>query len=534
MTVHRIAIAAAAAISLIAPACKNTKERAGDEPPALDRMTQVQRAAGVAAPLPQVTQFDITGFLQDATTSGSGPTAGGSLTLDGHVITIPANTVVTTPASQLTWAELFSHAPAPYGPSQTGLALADVPAPLATTEVHVIGNRVTTAAGGDQYIAGLVSVAQQSLGLGAGFINYIDYDRGELRVGGALNDPNTGARVRINDPVIGTTGTGRYSKGLSADPRFAADQDSPSIQSATGFPMCLPRRPPPAANAAETDPLCPQGNRPLDLTGTFSIKLQMPDPAGLAAGQLPDPRIQAPLEVGDYITYAGVLTADRADGSSGPWPGTASTYVAAYNLVDNTAIYTAPHTDPAYVMIDVTLAASGGADVAGAAEAATRTRFEGMTTDPSRPIHLYGIDLDPVTGAATDRDWGTIGVDQTGVLGRWRFRPPCVAFGTVPADLIKTCVQSAEGTFLPPSREVRAVIEGLQGQVPGTAGAKTAANGIYYGQYHAPISEILFPENVPGSAPVANNFESIPFLACGGSSSATGVVVGQLRPWPGA
>ncbi len=34
-------------------------------------------------------------------------------------------------------------------------------------------------------------------------------------------------------------------------------------------------------------------------------------------------------------------------------------------------------------------------------------------------------------------------------------------------------------------------------EVPGTPGATTAANEVYYGQYHAPIGEYILPENVP-------------------------------------
>jgi hypothetical protein len=490
-------------------------------------------AAGIPLPIPTSTQFDITGFLQEAHTAG--PDAPGSLRVNGQIVTIPVNTVVILPASALTWDELFTQAPQPYGPTQTGLAMSDTPAPLTTSEIHVIGNRVTIAAGGDQYIAGLVYLAQQSLNTGAGFINFIDYAAGELRVGGLLGDPNTGARVRINDPVVDGLNTGRYSKGLSPDPRFTVDQDNPTIMSATGYPMCLPRVAPPAPNAAETDPLCPQGNRPLDLAGNFLIKLTMPPPPA-TPGQLPDPRVQAPLEVGDYVTFAGILVTDTDTPTAGPWPGAASTYISAYSIVNNTAIYTTPSTDPAYVQIEVTLIGTGGLNVAGVGEAAARTRFEGMSTDIQRPIHLYAIDLDPATGASTDRDLGTIGVDNAAVPGRWRFQPPCDPFGTVepPARVAKNCVMNQAGTFLPPTREVRAVIEGQQGQVPGTAGAQTAANGLFFGQYHGPILEYLFPENVPGTPVVPNNFETIPFLACGGMTFSDGTVAGPLRPWPGA
>lgn len=486
--------------------------------------------AGIPQPVPPSTQFDIIGFLQEAHTAG--PDAPGSLTVNGQLVTIPANTIVILPASALSWDELFTQAPAPYGPAQTGLAMFDTPTPLTTSEVHVIGNRVTAAAGGDQYIAGLVYLSQQSANAGAGFINFIDYDAGELRVGGTLGDPSTGTRVRINDPVVPVLGTGRYSKGLSPDPRFTVDQDNPTILSATGFPMCLPRVAPPTPPMAETDPLCPQGNRVADLAGHISTSFTMPDPATRAPGQLPDPRIQAPLEIGDYVNFSGILVTDSHQPTAGPWPGLAHTYVSAYSIVDDSAIFTAPGTDPAYVEIEVTLIGTGGLNVAGVGEAAARTRFEGQSTDPTRGIHLYAIDLDPATGAGTDRDLGTILPDQTAFLGRWRFRPPCAAFGGTPTD--KICITNQAGTFLPPTREVRAVIEGQQGQVPGQPGARTVANGLVFGQYHAPILEYIFPENVPGTPILPNNFEAIPFLACGGFTSSGGTLAGPLAPWPGA
>src|SRR5262249_50796220 len=125
--------------------------------------------------------------------------------------------------------------------------------PLTTYEVQVVGNRV-----GDQYIAGLINISQQSLSAGAGFINFIDYTLGEMRAGAALNNPATGARVRINDPV------GRYGRATtSPDVRFTVDPDNPTIMAGTGYPMCLPRTAP-GAGGATTDTLCPEENRPRD------------------------------------------------------------------------------------------------------------------------------------------------------------------------------------------------------------------------------------------------------------------------------
>jgi hypothetical protein len=474
-------------------------------------------------PAGTASQFDLVGFLQEATVNNvNSLTAGGKLKVNGHVVVVPDNTIVILPANALTWQELFTQAPAPYNTvatGMTGMALADSPAPPTTYEVHVVGNRV-----GDTYIAGLIYLSQQDLNAGAGYINYIDYATGEMYVGGALNVANgvpqnildannPGARVAINDP------DGKFGRAATPDRRFTLDPDNPTIRSATGFPMCLPRTDP-ASTSVAPDALCPQGNRPLDAAGNFVYGFTMP-PANTTAVQLPDPRIMAPFEVGDYVDYAGTLIS-----------GSAGTYISAHTITNNVAIYTTPGTDPAYVAIEVALMGTGGVTVAAVGEAVIRTRFEGMTTDPSRPIHLFGIDVKPGDNKTNDRDWGMVAVDPgppTGaVKGRWRFRPPC----TVSVATVKDCKAPSAGTFLPPSREVRAVIEGAwtQSTNPATTGG---ANGLIAGQYHAPILEYIFPENVPGTPPPPNNFETIPFLAQGGYTSSAGTQVGQLAPWPG-
>ena len=403
-------------------------------------------SAAVLPALPPSTQFDITGFLQVVTLDQACVTAaganldaqghpqvahcGGTMMLNGHTIIVPNETIAILPASALTWQELFAQAPAPYGPTQTGMALADLPKPLTTYEVQAVGNRVLDPGNvdptkRDRYIAGLVHISQQDLNAGAGYINFMDYTTGEMRVGGVLGDPTTGARVQINDPANPTSASGgRYGRALTPDPRFMVDQDNPTIASATGYPMCFPRTDPAVAD----DPLCPVGNRPLDVTGVFSMAFQMQDPANIPLGGALDPRVQAPMEIGDFINFAGTLIADAA-----------GTYMSAHTITDNAAIRTFPGTDPAYVSIEVGLMGTGGLTVFGAGEAAVRTKFEGMTTDPSRRIHLYGIDVNP-DGTTSDRDWGTIFPDDAAgaVPGRWRFRPPCLTFGSVPASVITT------------------------------------------------------------------------------------------------
>ena len=755
------------------------------------------------------TQFDITGFAQSATLDATCMTAaatalpdaqgnpaskhcGGTVTLNGHVIIVPAETIAIMPAAAFTWEELFGLAPAPYGLTptavgatgpETGMALTDLPKPLTTYEFQAVGNRIINGVG-DRYIAGLIHVTQQGLNGGAGYINFMNYVTGEMRVGGLLGDSTTGARVMINDPAITAVGdpaigTGRYGRASDQtlqDRRLQVDQDNPTIASASGFPMCFPRTDP----STGIDAMCPQTQRPINagapqtfiqlygtnapvpavnevqtltlagvsagdtFTVTFGTSTSSPisvaataldiqtalqGMASIGAGNVtvtgpvggpfsltfggtlahtnvalvstavsvsslgtvtsvtltqgvdpavatpsPSPYFQAPFEVGDYITYAGTLTPDKVG---------IGTFISAHTIVDNTSITTFPGTDPAYTTIEVSLIGTGGLTVFGAGEAAIRTKFEGMSTDQTRPVYVYAIDTDKL-GNTTDRYYGTImpdpGTPIGAVRGRWRMRPPCAQFGTI--SLLKPdkqCLNGPDNGYLPPPREIRAVIASAIPDVPAlfctaqstvpplaavgdcpisnnayrgdlpipsnpavpvytatvtpatitdgglavnevqtltlagrglvsykvTLGASTSApilasqtaggiqaaleamasigvggvtvigpvggpftltfagtlantnvaqvttivtsyvdpfnvtstmaksaNGLFYGQYHAPIGEYIFPENTPGNPIVENNFNSIPFLTIGGYSSITGVVNGTLDPWP--
>ncbi len=452
--------------------------------------------------------FDMTGFIQNATLDPTGDVlTGGTLTVNGNTIIVPRNTIMQMPAFALTWAQLFSMAPAPYGPFQTGLAMNDIPTPLATYEVHVQGNRI-----GDTYIAGLIFMSQQSLNSGQGFINFMDYANNEMRVGGVIGDPSTGTRVKINDPI------GRFAPKFLGDTRFTIDTDNPTIRTETGYPMGFPHSDP----AVAADPLIPQTNRPINpATGFFSTIFTMPAPG---VGITPDSRLAAPFEVGDYITYSGTLMKDGPQPTAGPLPASlASTFVAAHTIIANLGIYTAPGSNPAYVALDVMILGTGGTPINGIPQEATvRTRFEGFCTDITRIIDLYGIDTDGCTSATSDRSWGSVTVDPGpgvggAVKGRWRFRPPS-----------KTLTMPPAGTFLPATRNMRAVLRGAY-----TAAAPVmSGNGLITGQYNAPIFDFLFPENLGvGNPPVPLNFAEFPFLY-NGTGGFNGVNVGQLSPWP--
>ncbi|MCX6549042.1 MAG: hypothetical protein NTW40_13530 [Acidobacteria bacterium] len=454
--------------------------------------------------------FDMVGFLQSATLDPGDSLSGGTLKVNGHTVIVPRNTIMQMPAFALTWQQLFTMAPAPYGPFQTGLAMTDSPAPLTNYEVHVQGNRI-----GDRYIAGLIFISQHSLQSGQGFINFMDYANGELRVGGVMGDPTTGTRLKINDP------SGRFAPAYTLDPRFTIDSENPTIRSETGYPMGFPHFDP----AIQDDPLIPQTNRPLNpATGFPQTIFTMPPPG---PGVTPNAFFAAPFMVGDYISYAGCVMKDGPQPSAGPMPAACldAIYIAAHTITANLGIFTAPGTNPAYVAIDVILLGVGGAPINGIPQEATiRTRFEGFSTDASRVVDLFGIDTDACSTVTSDRSWGSIDVDPGpagagAVQGRWRFRPPSKVLALPPA-----------GTFLPATREMRAVLRGAYA----AAAPLMSGNGLVTGQYKAPIFDYLFPENLGiGNPPVPLNFIDFPFLV-NGTGGFNGVNVGQLAPWPGS
>ena len=506
-------------------------------------------------------QFDITGFIQEATLDTAGTIcraadprlAGGMLKVNDLVVIIPCNTVLQMPAATLTWQELFSLAPRDIGlpvgpdgiPTQTGLALKDsVTMPLATVysngrlpsfEAHVQGNIVN-----GRYIAGLIFISQQNMNLGQGTITAIDYHNGELQIASAGPTPSL-ARIKINDP-IGRFGLSHGGPGSGAaliepgyDPRFSIDEESPTIHADTGFPLCIPRGDPLADG---DDPLCPQANRPrspdcaslptpfpafaLPASGQVCRTFMMPPPprnpctptSGVTCQ--PDPNRQAPFVVGDFIDYQGTLKFD----SKGP-------YISAHTIVGHVGIYTTPGTMPAFISIEMELQGTAALPIANLPqEVSSRVKIEGFTSDPSKLVDIYALDINPVTGATGERLIGVANPIGPPVVGRFRYLP-------------------AAGAFLPPTREFRVVSRTMCVDPSGPCRIPdvpmTYANGLIAGQYHAPNFEFIFPENLNlGDAVVPANFQDMAFLFCGSGPLTTptagnkGPVVGQLDPAPWA
>jgi len=515
--------------------------------------------------------FDDTGFIQSATvdtTNANCPNTtdphrfGGTLVLNHGPIVVPCNMVIQMPANTYTWADFINGGP--------DLSLGKG---YPSFEVHAIGNLV-----GPRRIAGLMFASQLGLNSGTGVITGIDYATGNLQV-----DNGNGAApsiVQINDP------NGRFGRAQSPDPRFSVDDANPTIHGGTGYPMCVPRTDP----AVTDDSLCPQANRPnlVDVTvngavvppvaggcRNFSVSGIAPPVSGEltppAAGQAycsafvmnsvaarsatdPDPRAQAPFEVGDSIIYSGTLF---------PAVGTAPAYISAHTVEANIGIFTMPGTQPSYLAIgqfgvgtaDPSLISINGFAV----ETQDRLFLESETTDVKTAVDIYMTDVNPLTGAVRNR-WVTpfeMTGEQNGPLQADGVTPigggiTTQNVGPQPQRIRLRASRAPFGMLSAPSRNIRVAVRSLctpQAPVNDAAGnalltsldtclndAAKTANGLMAGEYTAPTFDFIFPENVkPGDTLVPFDFWHLPFLRYGdGASTASGVGPLEPTPWSGA
>jgi hypothetical protein len=514
-------------------------------------------------------QFDMTGFIEaadvDATLCPALPPAqaGGHVTIDGVKITVPCNSIVQMPANTLSWVDAVAATHPP-------LALSGAAYP--SFEARVVGN--TTA---DNHTAGIVYLSQQSANTGQGYITSIDYSTGRIHVGSKTGGADK-AVLEINDP------NGRFGRAQTPDDRFSVDDQNPTIHAGTGYPMCVPRSATDPNAGGPDDALCPVKNRPKPVNGTCRDFLQAgvnplpvsgnlsPPVAGAVycghfvmnsvaarAATDPDPRQQAPLEVGDYINYAGTLFKGAAGQPD---------YISAHTIEANVGIYTQPGFQPSYTAIgefgvgsaDPSLVAINGA----AQETQDRIFLEAETTDVVTPVDIYLIDVDPATGAVTNR-WVTPNAMTGELNGPTIFSNPNVALpDTVVGGGITTAFKGPQpmrerlratkaplGLLTSPTRTLRVVQRTLclppqsllaGGGVYQPADAarqinqpnndctrsQPAANGLFAGQYVAPTFEFIFPENVSaGDAVVPNDFWDLGFLMNG-----EGPGTGRLTPTP--
>ena len=326
----------------------------------------------------------------------------------------------------------------------------------------------------------------------------------------------------INDP------DGRYGLAngagskASPDKRFGVDSDNPTIHAASGYPMCVPRVAPPAIDAQ-----CPMTNRPTVSPNVFASSFVMdsnflipplPFVGGAVApcGAGCDVTQQAPLAVGDYIAYSGILARDNS-----------GMYVAAYSIEANVGIYTPIGGPVFYIYMEAPLISTGPAICPANAECQARLRTSIFVTDPSRTPAMYGVDEVPATGARTSRALISTLIN-TAVLGRFVFHTEkdTRVFGGangVPREIMARVAGVADGAT---------VYYATTANVPP---AMVKANGLVFGQYVSPMGDYIFPEpNVGGAVLTPYNFRCLAFLAKGWGQGGALTGIGQLIPFPEA
>ena len=550
---------------------RRTARNAPPVPDVVPPTPPVQVPVAVPAPAPKLpapiftpgsaaTGFTSIGFIQSAAVS---PTMcsnlpprqwGGSAKVNGITIVIPCNSIVQLPAATYTWAELFEPVPDPTAPgtkmAPTALSLdrAAVPGKFSypSTEIRIEGNVVA-----GQPIAGLIYVSQQSLNTGDGFILGFEHENGVILVGKDRNG-NATTRLQLNDA------NGRFSKGQSPDKRFNVDDANPTIRAASGYPMCVPRRGP----LLEDDAECPRRNRPRtgvgagcrtlgsvvflrlgrDMTqsapGEYctGFVMQNPaDPAVTAVGStLPLSTKQAPFAIGDYITYSGTLLQGDGQGPNG------SDTISVHTIVAKIGIFTEPGTLPVYLAIGHFRISSYTPNpvINGVVqEEQDRVVLEAFVTDITSIVDIYLVDYDPKSGAETQR-WITPGL-MTGEVGDGVITGGITTQlrGLVPGRVRLQATRAVPGILTSPTRYMRVVARSLcdplninipqQNGLPCVQRALTA-NGIYSGQYLAPVANFIFPETlIPGAPPVPRNFWDLGFLVLG-----EGQGTGPLTPTP--
>ena len=345
---------------------------------------------GTVQALPLQTAAPITGEIEALTlTTPSNVWSGGTMTIGGQVIILPANLLINLPNDYQSLQQIYANAPAACtATGESGLAKGDRCNARATgAQATIIANRTDSG----NIIAGQVDIFK-ALESVTGIVSYISYSDGYFRLNGIPGDSGTGVMVRVNDPALGNPALGRHTvqKGLgcpagdtqncSPDVRFKLDQDNYTFCYLTGYPACIPT----TANGLG-DPNCPDSNRPPIANIVSSNPFAGPPEAA-------DSRRFAPVKLGDSI---------KADGSFETVSGV--TFLSAWSvrvLVDLTTRILNPltgapdPTQPEYLIINE-------ASWDGAAYPAGRVRGRLLTNSSNHNTELdyYSVHYDPVNNA---------------------------------------------------------------------------------------------------------------------------------------
>ncbi|KAF1957912.1 hypothetical protein CC80DRAFT_560007 [Byssothecium circinans] len=317
-------------------------------------------------------------------------------------------------------------------------------------EVTVNGNAIA-----GQPIAAQIIVAQGiSTRIGQGYIESINGADASFKIRG-------GPTVKLSDP------NGVFGAATNNAPFFPVDDENPSVTAFSGFPMCIQR--------SSTDEKCPSSNRP----------------AGSTSFAAPDPLAMVPLAVGDFVEYSGVKTGSTI----------AAFEVAAINVQVTTS---ASDTVPQYIRVEDALI--GVFDNNGNVEVAD-FRFIGfLSSCANAAVTIFAIDVDPCTGAETERQIGSATPRGGDARCKWEAR---IESTTAQTPYTREYVVKTQSKII------------------------TTKDGIEAGKYVTPVTEWIYPEvDNPGAEFIPFNFNNFRNMVQG--DFLDGKQYGPLSPFPGA
>jgi hypothetical protein len=475
-----------------------------------------------AQPVDPPASFALIGHIEKLVLTTPGlVTSAAVVTVRGIDVTLPANLVITMPGGYLTAEQLFRGRDfkSPATPPRSGLALQEFtdaemqcPVPLAApgkrcplpaAEIELGGNIV-----GGVYVAGLARISQGGLHIGSGFIRSIGTDPADPGLFTVGADVASGpvARLRLNDPE-GIYGP--IPPPGAVDMRFALDPGNAPIHARTGFPVCL--------TDAGRAGVCPASNRSTNTAAANYRRFTCgASPAGVTEPVLPgcQPHLPVPLQVGDYISYVGMLDKDAK-----------GYFVSLHGLEAELGVYTSPGVDPAYTFIEVAIQGTLGAlypltpTTSIPQEATSRYKIVGFTTDPSRTVTVTIFDdANPVNGnplnitTVPTRLATRLVPTNLAQLGRfkmiWAAKEAARVVRRNARVLLSPATLPSNPAFAPSSTSNAMAAPLLP------AGASTRG-GYTFGQFEAPVNEYISPETTRFGVtgwPVPVNFEDFCYL----------------------
>ncbi|KAL5433186.1 hypothetical protein PMIN07_007772 [Paraphaeosphaeria minitans] len=301
-----------------------------------------------ATPISNISPLSVVGAFGGCSVASNDFNSGGSISVDGWNITVPKNLIVQFPTIWVPFRKLCG-------------------AGINGYEVTVFGN-----------IIGLIPTAAQviviggfELRAGIGYIDSIDVADGSFKLRGL------GTKLRLSDP------NGVFGNASDLSPFFPVDDENPSIQAFSGFPMCFRR--------SSTDEKCPSSNRP----------------AGSTNFAAPDPLAMVPFLVGDFITYTAI-------------PKSGELLVFEMSATNVQVTTSASSTVPNYIFIEDAII--GVTDADPNVEVAD-TRFIGyLSSCTGASVQIYAIEVDPCTGDVKTRQVGSATPRGGDVRCKWEAR----------------------------------------------------------------------------------------------------------------